>query len=132
VPLLVVSPFSKTAFVDHNQYETVSLLAFIEGLYGLPPLNAHDANALPPVAAFSGQPDLFIEAKAGSPVSYQIPAYNSPTSYLGGLGQGLTLNPQTGLVTGTPPTSGSQQYIVVVPGQNQLNTLRYLVQVDVN
>ena len=29
VPTILVSPFVKTGFVDHTQYETVSILAFI-------------------------------------------------------------------------------------------------------
>ena len=55
---IIISPWSKKGFVDHNQYETVSILAFIEGLYNLSPLNMRDANALPPVAAFLGEPDV--------------------------------------------------------------------------
>jgi len=57
VPLIVISPFAKKNFVDHNQYETVSLLAFIEQLYKLKPLNTRDRDALPPISAFMGQPD---------------------------------------------------------------------------
>ncbi len=70
VPFIIISPWSKKGFIDHNQYETVSILAFIEGLYNLSPLNSRDANALPPVAAFLGEPDLFLEAKAGQPVTH--------------------------------------------------------------
>ena len=58
VPFIIISSWSKKGFVDHNQYETVSILAFIEGLYNLSPLNTRDANALPPVAAFLGEPDV--------------------------------------------------------------------------
>ena len=70
MPFIIISPWSKKGFIDHNQYETVSILAFIEGLYNLSPLNSRDANALPPVAAFLGEPDLFLEAKAGQPVTH--------------------------------------------------------------
>ena len=94
VPFIIASPWSKKGYVDHNQYETVSMLSFIEGLFNLPPLSTRDANALPPVAAFPGQPDLYLEATQGQPVSYQIPAYNNPISYSwSGNADGLVLEP---------------------------------------
>ncbi|MEA2786454.1 MAG: hypothetical protein QOF71_2558 [Candidatus Eremiobacteraeota bacterium] len=52
VPAIVVSPWAKHGFVDHTQYETVSILAFLEKLYGLPPLGARDAAAIPLTNAF--------------------------------------------------------------------------------
>jgi C1A family cysteine protease len=43
----------------------------------------------------------------GAPFSYQILANDSPTSYsASGLPSGLTINPTTGLISGTPTTSG--------------------------
>jgi len=140
IPFIIVSPWSKKGFVDHNQYETVSMLSFIEGLYKLPPLSTRDAAALPPVAAFSGQPDLFVEATVNQPVSYTIPAYNHPTLYTvirGGF-RGLVLNPFTGQITGTPHTKGSYRASIRVTGTesgrypSRPNTIEYLVQVDVN
>ncbi|HEY4438967.1 MAG TPA: acid phosphatase [Candidatus Elarobacter sp.] len=47
VPLIVISPWAKHGFVDHTQYETVSILAFIEKLYNLSPLGTRDAAANP-------------------------------------------------------------------------------------
>ncbi len=47
VPTIVVSPFAKKHFVDHTQYETVSILSFIEKRWGLKPLTARDAKANP-------------------------------------------------------------------------------------
>ena len=47
VPAIVVSPFAKKGYVDHTQYETVSILAFIEKRWGLKPLNSRDASANP-------------------------------------------------------------------------------------
>ncbi|GAC1660011.1 MAG: acid phosphatase [Candidatus Elarobacter sp.] len=52
VPFIIVSPWAKHGFVDHTQYETVSILAFIEKLYGLQPLGARDAAAAPFTNAF--------------------------------------------------------------------------------
>lgn len=53
VPALIISPFAKQGFVDHNQYETVSILAFIEKRWGLTPLSTRDAKADPLSNAFS-------------------------------------------------------------------------------
>ena len=40
VPLIVVSPYAKHGYVTHVQYETASVLRFIEDNFGLPPLAA--------------------------------------------------------------------------------------------
>jgi phospholipase C len=45
VPAIIISPFAKRGFVDHTEYETVSILKFIETRWGLPPLSARDAAA---------------------------------------------------------------------------------------
>ncbi len=45
VPTLIVSPFAKRGFVDHTQYDTSSILKFIEERYGLQPLGSRDAAA---------------------------------------------------------------------------------------
>jgi phospholipase C len=45
VPALVISPLAKHGFVDHNLYDTSSILALIEHRYGLAPLTARDAAA---------------------------------------------------------------------------------------
>jgi phospholipase C len=47
VPTIVISPWAKHGFVDHTQYETVSILSFIEQLYNLKPLGTRDAAANP-------------------------------------------------------------------------------------
>ena len=53
VPALIVSPFAKRGYVDHTQYETVSILTFIEKKWGLKPLADRDANANPFENAFN-------------------------------------------------------------------------------
>ncbi len=53
VPGIIISPFAKTGFIDHTQYETLSILAFIEKRWSLTPLTARDANANPFSNAFS-------------------------------------------------------------------------------
>ena len=52
VPAIIVSPWAKHGYVDHTQYETVSILAFIEKLYGVAPLGTRDAAANPLSNAF--------------------------------------------------------------------------------
>lgn len=43
VPLLVISPYAKKQFVDHTQYDTTSMLKFIETRWNLQPLGTRDA-----------------------------------------------------------------------------------------
>jgi len=45
VPAIIISPFAKRNFVDHTQYETVSILKLIETRYKLKPLSTRDAKA---------------------------------------------------------------------------------------
>ena len=52
VPALIVSPFAKKGYVDHTQYETISILSFIEKRWSLQPLNDRDKNANPMLNAF--------------------------------------------------------------------------------
>jgi acid phosphatase len=53
VPALIISPFAKQGYVDHTQYETVSILSFIEKRWGLTPLSDRDKNANPLSNAFT-------------------------------------------------------------------------------
>jgi phospholipase C len=46
VPGIIISPFSVKG-IDHTQYETVSILSFIEKRWGLPALGTRDAAANP-------------------------------------------------------------------------------------
>ena len=45
VPAIIISPYAKRGFVDHTQYETVSILKFIEMRWHLQPLGTRDARA---------------------------------------------------------------------------------------
>jgi acid phosphatase len=47
VPGIIISPFAKKGFVDHTQYETASILSFIERRWNLNPLSDRDKNANP-------------------------------------------------------------------------------------
>jgi len=52
VPALLVGPFVKKGYVDHTEYETVSILSLIENRWGLSPLSSRDRNANPLQNAF--------------------------------------------------------------------------------
>jgi len=91
------------------------------------------------VAAFTGQPDLYLEAKPAQTVAYQIPAYNNPVSYgWSGNSDGLVLNPVTGQVNGTPNATGTYTMNVTVTGSTvglpagQQNVIKYVLEIDVH
>jgi phospholipase C len=75
VPLIIVSPYAKQGSVTHVQYETSSVLRFIEDNFGLPQLSKSDARANDPAndpAAFDyGQtPRPFKKIKGDKPATY--------------------------------------------------------------
>jgi len=45
VPAIIISPYAKKHFVDHTQYETDSILKFIEDRWGVAALGTHDDGA---------------------------------------------------------------------------------------
>lgn len=45
VPLIVVSPYAKAAYISHNTHDFGSILKFVEATFGLPSLNYADASA---------------------------------------------------------------------------------------
>ncbi len=47
IPAIIIGPFAKKGVVDHTQYETVSILSFIEHRWGIKPLAERDKNANP-------------------------------------------------------------------------------------
>jgi phospholipase C len=47
IPAIIIGPFAKKGFVDSTQYETVSIISFIEHRWGLKPLADRDKNANP-------------------------------------------------------------------------------------
>ncbi|PPL00231.1 alkaline phosphatase family protein [Parapedobacter indicus] len=47
IPAIIIGPFAKKGHVDHTQYETVSILSFIEHRWGIKPLAERDKNADP-------------------------------------------------------------------------------------
>jgi acid phosphatase len=45
IPTIIIGPLAKRGFVDHTQYDTLSILKTIEDRFGLEPLSALDAHA---------------------------------------------------------------------------------------
>ena len=66
VPTIVVSPFAKKGFVDHTQYDTISILKTIELRWNLAPLGTRDTAAAPLTNAFTF---TAAAAPAGMPVT---------------------------------------------------------------
>lgn len=67
VPLLVISPYAKKDHISHVQYETGSILHFVEDQFGLARLAASDARSNSPAADcfdFTRQPHKFVPIKA--------------------------------------------------------------------
>lgn len=56
VPMLVVSPYARRGFIDHDVTDHTSILKFIAANWGLPPLTAREANATDMMSAFSFPP----------------------------------------------------------------------------
>jgi phospholipase C len=83
VPLLVVSPYAKQGSVTHEQYETASVVRFIEDSFGLAQLAKADARANDPandssVFDFSQKPRTFQQIPGSRPRSYWVQLEQSP------------------------------------------------------
>ena len=75
----------------------------------------------PPVTPVITSTLAALEAERGIPLSYQITANNSPTSFgASGLPAGLSVNTSTGLISGTPLQAGS--YSVTISASNAAGT----------
>jgi Lamin Tail Domain/Putative Ig domain len=86
--------------ITANQVTTGMKLIANDGAGHTGETNTFDVSAAPPPVITSHTAAIGV---AGSPFSYQITATNSPTSYSStALPSGVTLNPATGLISGTP------------------------------
>lgn len=56
VPLIIVSPFARQGYVDHTEYDSTSVLKFIETRFRLSPLTERDARAADLLGAFDFTP----------------------------------------------------------------------------
>jgi phospholipase C len=67
IPLIAISPYAKQGYVSHVQYESSSVLRFMEDNFGLAPLAASDSRAADPANDFfdfSQNPRTFTPFKA--------------------------------------------------------------------
>ncbi|HET6275016.1 MAG TPA: alkaline phosphatase family protein [Candidatus Cybelea sp.] len=67
VPLMVISPYAKSDYVSHVQYETASVLRYAEDLFGLDRLSAADSRATSPAKDcldFNRKPRRFVPIAA--------------------------------------------------------------------
>ena len=72
VPAILISPYAQKAYVTHTQYESGSVLKFMEEVFGLPSLGGTDqrANAFDDSFDFSQKPRKFKTIPAKYPSSY--------------------------------------------------------------
>jgi phospholipase C len=70
VPLLIVSPYAKQSYVTHVQYETSSVVRYIEDNFGLPQMAPGDTRANDPAADafdYTQKPRPFKKITGGKP-----------------------------------------------------------------
>ncbi len=77
VPFIIVSPYAKSGSVTHVQYETASVLRFIEDNFGLLPLAKSDARANDPASDpatfdYKQKPRKFKKIAGAKPAAYWI------------------------------------------------------------
>jgi phospholipase C len=75
VPLIIVSPYAKKGYVTHVQYETASVLRYIEDNFGLKQLAASDARANDPATDafdYRRKPRPFTKISGAEPVQYWL------------------------------------------------------------
>jgi phospholipase C len=92
VPLLIISPYAKQAYVTHVQYETSSVLRYIEDNFGLSHLAKSDARANDPATDafdYNQQPRTFTKFGGSKPDAYWIERdrtsrlHGKPQSFIG-------------------------------------------------
>jgi phospholipase C len=86
VPLLMISPYAKSNFVSHVQYEHGSILKFAEDIFGLARLGASDSRANSPATDafdFTQAPRAFVPIKAPKEQQFFLvqPADGRPPDY---------------------------------------------------
>jgi phospholipase C len=73
IPMIAISPYAKRGYVTHVQYESSSVLKFMEDNFGLQPLAPSDTRAADPaddVFDFSQKPRTFKPFVAPSPAAH--------------------------------------------------------------
>lgn len=75
VPLIVISPYARRGYVTHKQYETASVLRFMEDNFGLGQLAPSDTRANDPAGdalIYTQQPRKFKPIEGSKPNAYWI------------------------------------------------------------
>jgi phospholipase C len=71
VPAIIISPWAKRGFIDHQTLEFASVLRFIETIFGLPPMTSRDASANDMLGAFDfrdpPRPPLILQPRTCPP-----------------------------------------------------------------
>ena len=88
VPCIVISPYAKTHYVSHTQYEFGSVVKLVEQVFGLAPLGSESsgytdtrANSMLDVFNFRQKPRAFVPIPAEKPASYflmRAPSHLAP------------------------------------------------------
>ena len=82
VPALLISPYATPGLVDHVQFDSASVLRFIETNWSIAPLTSRDASAADLGAAMSfgrrPHPAMIVGTSGGRP---QVPVPNRPIIY---------------------------------------------------
>src|SRR5207253_209042 len=124
VPTLVIAKSVPAGFRSSTHYNHYSLLATIESAWGLSPLTTNDASATPMSDFFNSTqsaPAFTADsppttANVGAPYSYTFQASGNPAPTFavasGALPTGLSLAAGTGVLSGTPTTTGSYTFTV--------------------
>ncbi len=82
VPMLIISPYARTGYVSHTQYEFGSILKFVEDIWGLGRLGTSDsrANSISDAFDFSQAPHKYVAVKVDYSRRYflRLPPSNLP------------------------------------------------------
>ena len=78
VPLIIISPYAKTGFIDHTQYEFSSFLHFTEIALNLPNMTQRDKIADPMLGAFDFTQQARSPLTLNPRTCQQLTAYDNP------------------------------------------------------
>jgi phospholipase C len=139
VPLIVISPYARPAYISKTVDSFESLLSFAENIFGLPPLLPTDtlANNMADCFDFSQNPvpPLILQQRTCPAIKVTCPAssgqagvsYSSSAAAKGGVSPytfytfgysagspppGMAIDSLTGAITGVPTTPGTYVYTV--------------------
>jgi phospholipase C len=122
VPVVVVSPYSKSHYVSHVVDDHTSILKFIETRYGLAPLTARDAAAHPMLDMFD-----FTKAQFANPPVFTAPSVTpctAPTVTLQPISQAVDAGQTaTFTVAATTETTPTVQWQVSVDHGSTWNNI---------